>query len=251
MENPIEMDDLGVPLFSETSICSSVAFILKKSMKNLTRWRYRRDFTRHRCCRQVTQETCRTESLRRVGKRWNGEATWTCRILHDFWWGKGCHSITGKIHREKWYPNAYYYILDRKKFICSSRSDVYKLLPVTSEFFKLVFHIQKPSCASLNLPESPQKFRQRLQGTLGLSYQVPNCCSSGGSGGYLLPDPRPYWMPVAPWVDGFIVRVIPLWKRYPGLMFGQVDSKIEHEMKNVAFQFPKYCFNVCWIYFWT
>ena len=52
-------------------------------------------------------------------------------------------------------------------------------------------------------------------------------------------------MPVAPWVDGFIVRVIPLWKRYPGLMFGQVDSKIEHEMKNVAFQFPKYCFNVC------
>ena len=156
-----------------------------------------------------------------------------------------------KIHREKWYPNAYYYILDRKKFICSSRSDVYKLLPVSSEFFKLMlsmgFHIQKPSCASLNLPESPTTKipTHRLQGRLGLSYQVPNCCSSGGSGGYLLPDPRLYWMPVAPWVDGFIVRVIPLWKRYPGLMFGQVDSKIEHEMKNVAFQFPKYCFNVC------
>ena len=73
------------------------------------------------------------------------------------------------------------------------------------------------------------KIRHRLQGRLGLSYQVPNCCSSGGSGGYLLPDPRLYWMPVAPWVDGFIVRVIPLWKRYPGLMFGQVDYKIEHE----------------------
>lgn len=177
----------------------------------------------------------------------------TCRILHDFWWGKGCHSITGRFTGKNGIQmHITIFWTGRNLFVHPEVMYINCFLSVQSFSnwcFPWVF-IYKNPVVLLMLPESPQKFRHRLQGRLGLSYQVPNCCSSGGSGGYLLPDPRLYWMPVAPWVDGFIVRVIPLWKRYPGLMFGQVDSKIEHEMKNVAFQFPKYCFNVCWIYCW-
>ena len=156
----------------------------------------------------------------------------TCRILHDFWWGKGCHSITGRFTGKNGIQmHITIFWTGRNLFVHPEVMYINCFLSVQSFSnwcFPWVF-IYKNPVVLLMLPESQQKFRHRLQGRLGLSYQVPNCCSSGGSGGYLLPDPRLYWMPVAPWVDGFIVRVIPLWKRYPGLMFGQVDYKIEHE----------------------
>ena len=123
-------------------------------------------------------------------------------------------------------------IMDRKsKFICS-RCDVYKLLPVSERVFPIhaeatIFHIPKTQlCFSCYL--NPLQKRHRLQGRLGLSYQA--VLDARSTMGRRLHS-----------ASGSVEEVA----RDDGCLAKSMPRLNMRKMKNVAFQFPKCCFNVC------